>query len=341
MQYLAKIELSDFMNLSECADWLAFGRLPRADVELDRHDDPCDGRLSVDSILELGSSPYSPSLYFDTASLSRLLPSADPSEYQRNFMLCGGKRPAESKAHNETHLQQMISALKLQEDDPDPELSLVRLSLDRELQASIWLERVSSPLYRMLDRAQFEIFQAVADGKVASRGVFIENDLRDKDDGVWPTEVISIPANEWMYDHVQWDLSNLKTLDGEYWGITVETARVLALFPKPSLTPVGISGQLFGETLLVDQATVDIGTATRPANRKGAPSTGQNVIKEALVKEYLQRKSSGTLPSKGEAMIAAAQEWVRERIGMDIARSTVQRYLEPFQGKKPRNSAQN
>jgi hypothetical protein len=152
-------------------------------------------------------------------------------------------------------------------------------------------------------------------------------------------ELIAVPADHWVNSAISWKESNLNNVDGKYLGATVNTLEFLALFPRPRLVPVPFSGQIFGCAFIADLDAPEIETPPQKRPRPGAPSADERLLQKALLRVLSKRKEAGTLPEKGDAIIAAAQEWVRDQIGEELSRTTAQRYLETLLPKKPRTAA--
>ena len=327
------------MSISECAEWLAYGRLPTADWYFDRHSEVSDhdARRDVGEIRSAGGCPVEPFDYFERAFLNIVMPDVDPDDYYRNYELCKGARPEVVMAERE--LLEHFRTEKLQRKGDDEVFR--RLDDEEDLKASVWLERAKAPLRRLLERAQTDVFQALYDGRIDSLAVLTGTGSSSESTNPSPEELQAVPRHLWVFSEIDWKRSNLNTPDTSFLGVTVDTLHFLALFPIPRLTPIPVSGQLYGHSLLIDMPGSGTETAPGGRGRRGPPEAGENLLRKALVKEFLSRDRAGTLPSKGEAIIAEAQQWVLKCIGEELKRTSAQRYLEPILRKKPKISAQD
>lgn len=342
MKYLDEIELAECMSISECADWLAYGRLPTAEWIFDRQTEVSDhdARRDVGEIITAGGSPMKPFVYFDRAFLNIVMPDINPDDYYRNYDLCRGARPEVVRAEREQlgKLQEYLRAQSPQ-NEGDHEM-FRRLDDEKDLKASVWLERVRAPLRRLLERAQTDVFQALYDGQIESLAVLAGTGSSSESTNPSPEVLQTVPRHLWVYSEIDWKRSNLNTPDISFLGVTVDTLRFLALFPIPRQTPIPVSGQLYGHSLLIDMPGSDTETAPSGRVRRRPPEAVEGLLKKAILKEFMSRYEAGSLPSKREAIIADAQLWVRNAIKVELSRTSAQRLLEPILQKMPKIPAQ-
>ncbi|MBI1171191.1 hypothetical protein GC209_07295 [bacterium] len=344
MRYLEYLDLAPCLTINECADWLAFGRLPRAEFTEDRSGPARDYRQNINAILDHQSSPFEIDLYFNVSTLARIMPGVDPLEYHRNYEICEGQSPdqvRESRAQRAEQLKRLEGILPKNEATHEFQQTF-RLDDEVDLAAAIWLERAQAPLKRMLERAQTDVFQALADARVTGIGLFMPLNLNEDDEeDRYPDEFTLIPSQDWTFTGIDWDSGNLKTLEGTYLGVTVDSGDFLRQHPVPRLTPEKVVGNLYGETFIPLEGVFDLEAAPTPRGpRRGAPTSGENLLRDALLREFEVRFSTGKLPEKTEAILFEAQAWVEQRLGVPLARTTAQRYLEPVLKRLPRKAAQ-
>lgn len=342
MRYLEYLDLAPCFLLSECAHWLAFGRLPSASYTDERSGPARDYRQQFDVILDHGRSPFDVELYFNSSTLVQLLPGIDPLEYHRQYLACVGRSPEMVKEERAMLADSLAKAIKdVPESGSHPEYrAAAGLDNDYELTASIWLERAQVPLKRMIERAQTEVFQSLADGKLRALALLMPNDLDNEDAGNhYPDEFTEIPQDAWTYTGINWESGNLETMDGTFLSVTVESTEFLRHHPLPRLTPELVSGNLYGETFIPLDGALSAESTNLRVARRGAPTSGENILRDALVREFELRLSTGKLPEKTESIISEAQGWVETRLGVPLARTTAQRYLDPVLKRLPRKPA--
>lgn len=61
---------------------------------------------------------------------------------------------------------------------------------------------------------------------------------------------------------------------------------------------------------------------------RGRPSKGGGLARTAVGNEFAARKARGELADKREANIQAAIDWTRDILGIEVSRSSAQRWLK-------------
>jgi len=218
-----------------------------------------------------------------------------------------------------------------------------REKIDREVSEGKWAEDQEAPLYSIVDRARASVFQALSRGSLKATGwVYSEKwHMREKGrDSLEPSDCGSfenIAPSEWTLRGIDWEGCSLSASPKTYEFTQVSTDDLLAVFPRPDGLLGSVSGDMYCDTLIIDDGN---GTSEPPKvshRPRGRPPKADGMAKFAVQNLYAERVRTGCTTEKTEALIQEAIEFVHQAFRVNVSRSTIQAWLTPLRRPEPQN----
>lgn len=199
-----------------------------------------------------------------------------------------------------------------------------------------WREKVDAPLDVLYDLACAKVFSLFSTGVLKLRGWRF----------LTPEEIETLPEDEPARDYegmyvplrpqdirlslVNWKESEVEDGNGnvQFRGILLSTSDLLACFTEPAICGRPMNVTNFGASLIATGEGKQVIPTAAP--RRGRRKKADGMLEKALLAEFRRRQSSDDLPTKKEAVYAEAEAWVRENLGEQVSRSSIQRILVPL-----------
>lgn len=315
MEAYERMEVAELFYLDETLLWLALGRLPRPL----RDSEGIDVRLWMDAHTNGYVVPG-----FDQFTLPEFEAAGIEVDFDRYLdartVWPGFRTVRQYQASRES-----------------------RLNYPNAITEIGYVEQVEGGFSHYFEVAKVRILSALIEGDLKAEGVRaplhmsqdeIASLLHWKDqtpDGEVAIE--PIPKTEWRVHGVQWGRRRLRSGSKAYNFIALEQEQFLALFPEPLFRPVAAAGRTFGGMMLRE--------GQEGQKRHGTRAYEGGRAQEAVLEEFSARLDRGDLSSKKEAVTQEAIEWVNDRFGINIHRSTARRYLQPVLERMSRKDVQN
>jgi hypothetical protein len=337
MRYLVSVEFSEIMTISECAEWLAFGRIPVPSPV--KGQSGLDARRDIRAIQAANGYRVPVNYHFDRAALDQLLPGIDPDEYGRNLTLCGGEEPMGffRRTWNEEPFDRELIAAET--DEARHQVAQRKAAFDEWQEAARWFQRTREHLDHRLGKAQNAVFQALSDGRLKSTGffpIYSDYDVPAED---WTLHEVA--AGDWVPENVDWVGASLFRENGTCLCATVETEEAFAVFPHPNIAERTITGKQFGSVVMVGSISAPRQKAPLPKRSPGPKPRASKEQTDALVKEFSDRLATNRACDKISAELATAVEWMRKRYGLKISTATADRYLTDVLARHPKRKLHN
>lgn len=336
MRYFASVDLSEIMTISECAEWVAFGRLPSPRPVPGKKG--LDARRDFDAIRRADGYRVPVNYNFDAAELDQLLPGVDPDEFRRNLAICGGTEP---KTFIADRWDEGPYDRELEEAETEEERSIVERKI-QELEAfqkaASWFRDTKEPLDHRLDKARSAVCQALMDGRLVAKGFTPDDGDYDAPDELWSLREIA--PDDWVPEDVSWESAGLFRSSGSFDGVTVDTATVLSVFPQPRLKERPLSGHQFGAVVIVGKLDQPRKTALPAKKPRGVSSKASKEQIAALNADFWDRLNSGRLPAYIETAKEDAKVWLQKRYGLAVSADTAGRYIHEILDKIRRTNQQ-
>ncbi len=347
MRYFREVALPEQMSISEAVDWIAFGLLPEAHWELDDNNEPIEARMQVESILQRFGHPFGSNMdTLDAGYFSEFLPEVDAERYFSAFEVCLGETPEQlTESINRWGGFENIAS---RETSPEHE-NLSEIYGDKvndlraELDAAIRLREIRIPLARRESSARAKLLLKMISGEIPAQGVrlpLLDSDTDNFQPDDWPTSFNVIRPENWRFEGVNWDDSNLVSWSDRYLGVVVSTIKILEHFPRPDTQPLGMSGTLVGRVFLVESDSPYFEGPSVAQPEKGRRHQTEKILDAAIYSHLNSLVKSNNFPPKIEAQIAEISDFVRQRLAHTLTRTTAQRILNVWKKRHAQNDAQ-
>jgi hypothetical protein len=175
-----------------------------------------------------------------------------------------------------------------------------------------------------------KIYLALREGKIDAVGRHIPANFEENENFYWTmSEHVSIPADYWRLEGIDWKQSASNNKKGHYCHICVNTEQLMSAFPSPD------PEQAKSIQIIADQYILNEEDASKPLPKgnRGRPSKNW----DAFYAEAMFRVYEGDLPDKQDAFIAGMQEWCTKNWGGNIGRSTISEKISPFYNRYKKN----
>jgi hypothetical protein len=314
---------NEFMRLFDIADWIVRGVLP-------------ENAYLLEQWQVRDSYPDYPShdtFWLTDSDIARLLPDVPHNNYLEMRELCGNSTP-------EDLLERRSKYTLAWERNHFPDSEEVRNLFDRqraefeaEYAAAKQLKTYNAPIALAIERAKLDVLRALMDGRLIGSG--LRGFGPDEDENYSFGEFETIRPEQWSFSGVDFSISALAIEGGTFLDVTASMADCIRVFPNTNVAPEKISGWLHGGVFFAEGATIEAANSA-PPRKLGRKPMGDGLVAIAVLNAMRRKKNDGTLPSKKEAIIAAAQEWHILHFEKELSRSSAQRILASLLNEMPK-----
>jgi hypothetical protein len=185
-------------------------------------------------------------------------------------------------------------------------------------------------LNQYLEYFRAKLFVDLREGKMQGFGIKlngssleeIDNAIKDSDILLHKELMQAIPREDWISSRIDWDNSILFFGKSAYCWVNCDVDWMLSTYPIPEKLPIG-TVVCVGDLFVLEQTG---GTEPKVSTRCGRPALPWDQFHV----EVAALATAKALPLKKEAAIHHFEAWFREKLGLDVGRSSIGQKLTPY-----------
>lgn len=319
MKVLGEVDVADSCLVSEAVCWLAIGRLPIAEYQsnMEIRDDIANFEPNGFTGIDYG---------FSVEEFEAIGAEVDYNEYEQVCYF--EEMPKSAPDHLKVSTADLLKNI---EETPDPFDASKEFTKIMDAMGAVrqkYLDDIESPFNWYLNSALVAVMGKLLSGELEATGV-----RERKSDSDYPEyEFAEISKSQWSPRHFDLGTSTLETSDRVFWMTKLDTSKVISVFPNPMVSEVSITVRQIGRHFLTGTS----GDLVSDRRKLGRPRKTAHGVELIVQREFDQRRASGRLPDKREAVLEEAMNWCEEILGASMSRSSAQRYLAPVFEKMPK-----